>query len=173
MRSLALAVLPTLLACNDPVKDSEDTGFKPAEITTSACPETLDDQAVAVGATDVDALCLQFRLEEQGTITDLLIRSTIAADMVFDRSARLMNEDGGVLAGPVNCEPTGECDFRGINVVIPADTDYPVWFNLADVGTVATTYQALLASPDEMMTDPEGLQPGGTFPYVGPTITIQ
>lgn len=172
MRSLALAALPTLLACNDG-KDGTDTGFKPAEITTTSCSDELEDQTVAVGATDVDALCLQFKLEEQGVITDLLIRSTNAADMVFDRSAQLMNDNGDVLAGPVNCEPTGECVFRGIDIEMPAGEDYPVWFNLADVGSVATTYQALLASPDDMITDPAGLQPGGTFPYVGPTITIE
>ena len=177
MRESLKALALVLAACGDP-KDKNDTSWAkdsatpPVELTTTPCEDMGTAKTVDVGATEVPALCLAFTTETEATLNSLSLQDAYSSGMVDDRAGHLVDTDGTALSSLEDTNLSGELRFEGLAINLPAGSTTEVWLNL-NVGNTAGNYQAVLSSPDNLVTDPAGLQPGGTYPFSGTDITIQ
>lgn len=170
-------LLPLLLAaCNDP-KDNDtswavDSATPPVELTAEPCGDMEATKTVEAGATAVDAMCLAFSAETDAALSAILLQDAYSSGMVDGRAGQLFDGDGNEFSPKVEANLSGELRFDGLREFFPAGSTTTVWLKL-DVGDTAGNYQAVLASPDNLVTDPVGLQPGGSYPFTGTDLTIQ
>ena len=173
----SIKALPILLAaCGDPKEHdtdwAEDSAPPPVQFATAPCDDLDATLSVPTGSTDVAAHCFEFTTTVEATLQKMFLSDLYANGMVDGRAGQMADDEGFSVFDPVETNFSGELRFEGGTYVLPANSTTSVWLYL-DVGEDEGNYQAVLEGPDNIVTEPAGLQPGGTFPYVGTDITIQ
>lgn len=151
---------------------AEDTGTPPVELTTAPCDDMEAAVTVPTGSTEVPALCLEFTAETNAALEMLFLQDAYSSGMVDGRAGQLFDANGNELSSKVDMNLSGELRFEDVTANFPEGVSTAVWL-FVDVGDTSGTYQATLQSPDNLVTDPAGLQPGGTYPYSGTVVTIE